>query len=110
MYSVGLRSGDQSRSPGFGGAILKRDETAKTTTEFALPRHIATNEAVFVPDPERASTEDGGWLMAFLYDATTDSSSFVILDAQDVAAGPIATIELPQRVPHGFHGNWVPLP
>jgi carotenoid cleavage dioxygenase-like enzyme len=110
MYSVGLRSGDQSQSPGFGGVILKRDEAAKTTTEYALPRHIATNEAVFVPDPERASAEDGGWLMAFLYDATTDSSSFVVLDAQDLVAGPIATIELPQRVPHGFHGNWVPLP
>ena len=25
---------------------------------------------------------------------------------QDVSAGPVATIELPQRVPLGVHGNW----
>ena len=24
-----------------------------------------------------------------------------------VAAGPVARIELPQRVPAGFHGNWI---
>ena len=28
------------------------------------------------------------------------------LDAADVAAGPVATVELPFRVPAGLHGNW----
>jgi carotenoid cleavage dioxygenase len=32
----------------------------------------------------------------------------VILHAQDLAAGPVATIHIPHRVPIGFHGNWVP--
>jgi carotenoid cleavage dioxygenase len=32
----------------------------------------------------------------------------VVLDARDVAAGPVATVALPQRVPFGFHGNWMP--
>ena len=31
---------------------------------------------------------------------------FVVYDAQDVAAGPIATARVPRRVPFGFHGNW----
>ena len=31
----------------------------------------------------------------------------MILDARDVAADPVATIELPVRIPNGFHGNWV---
>jgi carotenoid cleavage dioxygenase len=30
----------------------------------------------------------------------------VILDAQDFAGEPIATIHLPVRVPFGFHGGW----
>ena len=30
----------------------------------------------------------------------------VVLDAEDVAAGPVATVALPQRVPAGFHGTW----
>ena len=31
----------------------------------------------------------------------------IILDAARFAAPPIATIHLPQRVPFGFHGNWI---
>ncbi|MHA6622566.1 carotenoid oxygenase family protein [Pseudonocardia sp. DLS-67] len=32
----------------------------------------------------------------------------VILHAQDLGGGPVARIHIPQRVPLGFHGNWVP--
>lgn len=48
--------------------------------------------------------------MAYLYDGGTDRSDVVILHAQDFTAAPVATIHLPQRVPFGFHGNWVPDP
>lgn len=64
-------------------------------------------EPVFVPKSPTAA-EDEGWIMAYVYDKTTDKSDVVILAAQDFAAKPIATIHLPQRVPFGFHGNWVP--
>jgi carotenoid cleavage dioxygenase len=45
--------------------------------------------------------------MAFVYDAARDASDFVLLDAADPAGPPVATIALPQRVPFGFHGNWI---
>ena len=57
---------------------------------------------------ENAAAEDDGWLMVLVYDAKRDTSDLVILDANDIAGDAVATIELPQRVPHGFHGNWVP--
>jgi len=63
-------------------------------------------EPVFVA-AAGASGEDAGWLMAFVYDATRDASDFVILDAGDIAAAPVASVALPQRVPLGFHGNWI---
>jgi 8'-apo-carotenoid 13,14-cleaving dioxygenase len=62
-------------------------------------------EAVFVP---AAAGEDAGWLMCYVYDATRDHSEFVVLDASNVAAPPVAVVPLPVRVPLGFHGNWIP--
>ncbi|NDH10262.1 MAG: hypothetical protein EBY44_00710, partial [Actinobacteria bacterium] len=73
----------------------------------------ATQEMVFVPrDPNASiddpSNEDDGWIMSYVHDATTNTANVVILDAQNFSGEPIATVHLPQRVPFGFHGNWVP--
>jgi len=70
-------------------------------------KHRIFLEPVFVPESPDAG-EDEGWVMAYVYDQTTEKSDVVILHAQDFAAPPIATIHLPQRVPFGFHGNWMP--
>ncbi|MET0666185.1 MAG: carotenoid oxygenase family protein, partial [Acidimicrobiales bacterium] len=49
-----------------------------------------------------------GWILSYVYDASTDRSDVVILAADDFTGDPVATVHLPQRVPFGFHGNWVP--
>ena len=54
------------------------------------------------------ATEDDGWVMSLVYDRATDRSDLVILDAQDFSGEPVVRVHLPQRVPVGFHGNWVP--
>jgi carotenoid cleavage dioxygenase-like enzyme len=43
-------------------------------------------------------------------DRTTEQTDLAIIDARDVAAGPVARIHLPRRVPIGFHANWFPEP
>ena len=63
-------------------------------------------EPVFVPRTPDAA-EDDGWIMAYVFDKSTNKSDVVIIDAQDFTAAPIATVHLPTRVPYGFHGNWV---
>ena len=62
-------------------------------------------EFVFVPSSTDAA-EDDGVAMGFVYDRSTDRSDLVLLDAQTLET--VATVHLPVRVPHGFHGNWVP--
>jgi carotenoid cleavage dioxygenase len=62
-------------------------------------------EFVFVPSSPDAA-EDDGVVMGFVYDRSTDRSDLVLLDAQTLET--VATVHLPARVPHGFHGNWVP--
>lgn len=64
-------------------------------------------EAVFVPAPDGPADETNGWYLAYVYDATRNSSDLVILDAADFSGDPVARIRLPRRVPYGFHGNWI---
>ena len=64
-------------------------------------------EPVFIPRKEGAAEGDG-WLVALVFRGGEDRSDLVVYDAQDVAAGPIATAKVPRRVPFGFHGNWRP--
>jgi carotenoid cleavage dioxygenase len=77
-----------------------------TVTSHQFGEGQVPGEAAFVA----AADQPGGpgWLMSFVYDATTNGSDLVILDADDLAAPPAACIHLPRRVPAGFHGNWLP--
>lgn len=87
--------------------VVKYDLTTGSTTTHHYGEHASSGEAVFAADPD-GSAEDDGWLLNFSTDLTTDQSEFVILDARDIEAGPVARIDLPRRVPFGFHGNWMP--
>ena len=62
-------------------------------------------EAFFVPGD---SGEAEGWLLSFVYDHRSEESVLAILEAQNVSGGPIAEVVMPQRVPYGFHGVWIP--
>ncbi len=65
------------------------------------------SEPVFVKDPE-GKNEDDGWVLGYVYQPEIDKSEVVILDSRDFTGEPVAKIQLPVRVPAGFHGNWVP--
>ena len=53
------------------------------------------------------SAEGDGWLLAVVWRAAENRSDMLVLDATNIEDGPIATVELPVRVPFGFHGNFV---
>ena len=73
---------------------------------FTLPTGDAISEAVFVPR-DAAAEEGQGWLLAVAYRGRDSVSELLVLDALDVARGPVASAMLPRRVPFGFHGNFV---
>ena len=64
-------------------------------------------EPVFIPR-DGSTAEDDGWLLAVVHDDATNASQLRIIDAQRMGDPPVAVVHLPQRVPYGFHGNWVP--
>ncbi len=87
-------------------AILKYDRETGERNSIEFGRGTQCGEAVFVPSANPGS-EDDGYLMTYVYDARSDSSRFVIMDAASMDDTPVASVELP-RVPNGFHGNWIP--
>ena len=57
-------------------------------------------EPIFVPRPQ-SSAEDDGWILAPVFRSATSTTDLVILDAQNLSQGPIATIHLPHHIPIG---------
>ncbi len=65
-------------------------------------------EPMFVPARESGGGEDEGYIASFVYNKNSETSAFCLFDATNISAGPIAKVQLPVRVPVGFHGVWVP--
>ena len=102
-YSLGIGS---ALKPDFG-KVIKYDLVNKTIEVCELGEGVEGAEPVFIPS-ENQKSEDEGYLMAYLYNKASDQSDLAIFNAQNIKSGPIGKIKLPQRVPFGFHGSWVP--
>jgi carotenoid cleavage dioxygenase len=92
------------------GALIRYDLQRDTAVEHrfdAAGRAGAPGEAVFAPAVGRPD-ELAGWYLTYVYNSVTDSSDLVVIDGSDFEGEPVARIRMPRRVPHGFHGNWIP--
>jgi 8'-apo-carotenoid 13,14-cleaving dioxygenase len=89
-----------------GWPTLKHDLVTGSRTVLDHGPGRCAGEAVLVPRVD-AAAEDDGWLLAMVHDLGAESTDLVVMDAADLARGYVARIGLPQRVPFGFHANWV---
>jgi carotenoid cleavage dioxygenase len=105
-YGYGTAADPADPRPLAGANLVKHDLLKGTSVMHDFGASCTAGEGVFVPRSADAA-EDDGWVMTIVYEATTDSSELVLLDAQDYLGEPVARVQLPQRVPFGFHGNWV---
>lgn len=87
--------------------VVKYDIETGGAEEYIHGPEAVSGEHVFAPDPE-GKNEDDGWLLSFVSDRVTQKSELRVLDAREISKGPIATVEMPRRVPLGFHANWFP--
>jgi carotenoid cleavage dioxygenase-like enzyme len=85
--------------------VVKHDLETGTDLVHRYGPHAVAGEAVFAPDPG-GTAEDDGWVLDLVHDEAADQSKLVILDARDLTE--VAAVEIPRRVPFGFHGNWMP--
>ncbi len=108
-YRHGWFAGVQRRSRGDKGnwteiVHIDLNSGKRSVWQDGEAHHVS--EPVFVPRSDDA-IEGDGWVMFTVYRAEENRSDLVILNAQDVGGEPVAVCEVPHRIPHGFHGNWV---
>ena len=98
-YTVELMSATGAQS------LVAHDTVGGETQAWSTEPKRSLSEAIFVPESATAG-ENEGWLLAI--DSDRDHSDLVVFDATEVAAGPVGRVRLPQRIPDGFHGDWIP--
>ena len=101
--NLNLRSVD-GRVDGMDGAIHFDTSTGKEDL-FHFGAGWAVGELVFAP--RLGSTDEAdGYAITLVHPANSPTSQLVIFAAKDLAAGPLARVHLPFRVPSGFHCNY----
>lgn len=91
----------------FTNCLVKHDMARGSRDVHRFPRGAAAGEPVFVPR-RGARDEDDGYVLSYVNDPDRGATDLVILSAQDFAGHPLARVQLPGRVPLGFHGSWIP--
>jgi carotenoid cleavage dioxygenase len=105
-FAAGVTHSD-GRPNGVGfDTLLRFDLQTSAIVHHRFKDGVLVGEPQFVARPDR-ETEGDGWILAYTYDVVRDASELVIIDAIDFSARPVATIQLPRRVPAGLHGTWL---
>jgi carotenoid cleavage dioxygenase len=104
-YRYGYATGLSPETGLVDDRFARYDLAAGTATWHSLGPGVEVGELVFVPAGPDAA-EDEGVLMGFVHDGASGEDRLELLDAATLES--VAQVHLPVRVPHGFHGNWLP--
>ena len=85
----------------------------KHDTDTGVEEHFDLEEGVFASETAMAprvgsTSEDDGYLVTITSDMNRDLSECLIFDARNLSGGPIARVQLPERVSSGTHSTWAP--
>jgi carotenoid cleavage dioxygenase len=83
--------------------VLRRYDMASGATVARTFGETQIGEAVFIP---AGAGENDGYVVTYQY--VGEDTNLVLLRAADIAGEPVAVLRMPQRVPFGLHGCWVP--
>lgn len=102
---------DQQRGGNMAGRVTNTWQridvnTGKTGVYYVGPVQ-SLQESCFVPR-KGGKAEGDGYLMGIASNYESMTSDLVIVDAQRMEEGAVATVKLPFRLRSGTHTNWVP--
>jgi all-trans-8'-apo-beta-carotenal 15,15'-oxygenase len=100
--AVGAMGNSNAPPQGVG----KVDVDAKTMDVWYPEEYEFCGEPMFArkKSDNAIANEDDGYIISVLNNGKEKKSEIVILDATNIAAGPIARVPLGINVPHGLHG------
>jgi carotenoid cleavage dioxygenase-like enzyme len=100
---------DKQRAPAMGpfttNVVQRLDVRTGEIKQTNVEPVISLQETTFAPR-KGAKGEGDGYVMAVASNYESMTSDLVILDAQKLEEGVIATVKLPFKLRSGTHGNW----
>ena len=87
--------------------LIKYNRVNNTEEMHDFGQDADVGEAIFAPKPNHKAGDDG-YVLVYVYSRAEQSSELVVLDAKQFTDEPLARIHMPQRVPYGLHGSWIP--
>ena len=98
---------DMTAKPGwflFDG-LSRLDVHSGQSQHYQFPDGVYASESPMAPRTG-SDAESDGYVVTFTTDMNTNSSACEIFSADDVTAGPVARVKLPQRICVGTHSYW----
>jgi carotenoid cleavage dioxygenase-like enzyme len=86
---------------------VRFDHATRTATSYATDAGSGLQECCFVPRSANAPEGDG-YLVGVAQRLVEGRSEFLILDAQRLSEGPLASVRMPFKLFNQIHGWWVP--
>ena len=85
--------------------LRRTDVSTGVTDEYRCADGVFVSEAQMAPRAGGVD-EDDGYLVTLTTDIAADRSEGLVFDAGDLAAGPLARVQLPERICAGTHSCW----
>jgi len=103
-YRYGFLNGSGPESAGW----VMFDHQKQTTRIYSPGPDVSLAEMTFVPRKAGAPEADGYLIGVANHRKQSGRSDLVLVDTQQLEAGPIARVKMPFRVVGQVHGFWVP--
>ena len=87
--------------------LVKHDADTGVEERYSFEEGVYASETAMAPRVGSQS-EDDGYLVTLVSDMNRDLSECLVFDARSLADGPIARVQLPERISSGTHSTWAP--
>lgn len=84
--------------------IAKFDTETQETQSWMPQPYEFCGEPMFAAKQGSSGAEDDGYILSVLYNGQTKESEMIILQANNIAAGPVARVPMGMSIPHGLFG------